>query len=73
MNLIKDFKVLENNKDKFTYKDIVDNSSFTGENLKESIQNGINLSSAIIWSTDFATDDSKLVQNDNENYYWLYH
>ena len=60
--------LLENNKDKFTYKDIVDNSSFTGENLKESIQNGINLSSAIIWSTDFATDDSKLVQNDNENY-----
>lgn len=60
--------LLENNKDKFTYKDIIDNSSFKGDELKDAVAIGIKMSSAIIWSSDFAEENDLMDDNNDENY-----
>ena len=60
--------LLENNKDKFTYKDIVNNSSFKGDELKDAVAIGIKMSSAIIWSSDFAGENDLIDDNIDENY-----
>ena len=60
--------LLENNKDKFTYKDIVNNSSFKGDELKDAVAIGIKMSSAIIWSSDFAGENDLIEDNNDENY-----
>lgn len=60
--------LLEKNKDKFTYNDIVDNSSFSGHDLKNAVAIGIKMSSAIIWSSDFAEENEVIDENNDENY-----
>ena len=60
--------LLEKNIGKFLYTDIVDNSQFTGDNMKAAVLNGMKLSSAIIWSTDFADENIEVDGDAADNY-----
>lgn len=61
---IKYAPLLRNNESKFSYIDIVNNSRFNSNIVKDNLKNGMLMSSSILWNKNIFDDE----QNDNANF-----
>ena len=65
---IKYAPLLESNKHKFTYNDIINGSNFNSQEVINAVESGISISPAVIWSPDLSKSPENINQEQTQNY-----